>query len=175
MPNYMPTSTYSANRIRMTDVARNVTDVEFTGDTDEPPVSVELETTNPDTEPPDVDVNRIEVAAEPTNPHAPDGETEVTVRFPWRDNISGLAVSSLLPPRPPGRNASATTYIPDDRGKLYPEKDPTEWQWMEEVVILPPGSVPGLWGLAEITAQDRAGNFESFNFVEIVHFDVEGG
>lgn len=174
MPNYMPTSTYSANRIRMTDVARNVSDVEFTGDTDEAPVSVELETTNPDTEPPDVDVNRIEVAAEPTNPHAPDGETEVTVRFPWRDNISGLAISSLYLRDPQGGTHPYYIY-PSDRDLLYPEKDPTEWQWMEEVVILPVGSVPGVWGLAEITAQDRAGNFESFNFVEIVHFDVEGG
>lgn len=121
-----------------------------------------------------VDVNRIEVAAEPTNPHAPDGETEVTVRFPWRDNISGLAISSLYLRDPQGGTHPYYVY-PSDRDLLYPEKDPTEWQWMEEVVILPVGSVPGVWGLAEITAQDRAGNFESFNFVEIVHFDVEGG
>ncbi|MCY4012681.1 MAG: FG-GAP-like repeat-containing protein [Gammaproteobacteria bacterium] len=175
MPNYMPTSTYSVNRVKMEDVARNQKSVKFTGDeADEPPVSVDLETTNPDTEPPEIDVNRIEISAEPTNPSAPNGETEVTIRFRHRDNISGLTVSVLLLRDPQGGTHNHYIY-PDDRDELYPSGDPTQWQEMERVVILPPGSIPGTWGLAEITAQDRAGNFQPFNFVEIVHFDVEGG
>ena len=173
MPNYMPTSTYFVNRVRMEDVARNRTTVEFTGDgADEAPVSLDLETTNPDTEPPEIDVNRIDVSAEPTNPSAPDGETEVTVRFWHRDDISGLAVSALLLRDPQGGTHHHWIY-PDDRAELYPSGDPTQWQEMERVVILPPGSIPGTWGLAEITARDRAGNHQPFNFVEIVHFDVE--
>ena len=174
MPSYMPTSTYSMTRIEMEDVAGNTSRVEFTGDdATETPVTVSIETTNPDTDPPEVDVNRIEISAVPTNPDAPNGETEVTVRFRWRDNISGLAVSQLLLRDPQGGNHHHYIY-PDDRGELYPREDPTQWQVMDRVVILPPGSIPGIWGLAEVTAQDRAGNLETFNFVEIVRFDVEG-
>ena len=58
--------------------------------------------------------------------------------------------------------------------RLYPDGDPARWQEMERVVILPPGSIPGTWGIAEIVAQDRARNLERYNFVEIVHFEVEG-
>ncbi len=174
MPNYMPSSTYSTNYIRMFDVALNINGVEFTGDdAAEPPATIELKTTNPDTEPPEIDVNQIEVSAEPTNPEAPNGETEVTVSFRHRDNISGLTASQLILRDPQGGNHFYGVY-PDDREDLYPSGDPTGWEVMKRVVILPPGSIPGTWGIAEITARDRAGNFKQYNFVEIVHFDVEG-
>ena len=91
MPNYMPSSTWSTVRVSMRDVGSNWADAKFTGgDADEPPPSVQLLTTHPDTAPPEIDVNRISVRAEPTKPLAPDGETEVTVRVRYRDDISGL-------------------------------------------------------------------------------------
>jgi len=34
------------------------------------------------------------------------------------------------------------------------------------------GSIPGIWGLSEMTIFDRAGNFNMYDFTEIVHFDV---
>ena len=174
MPNYMPSSTYTTNSIAMQDVALNRKDIEFTGDRAvEAPPNVELETTNPDTEPPEVDLNRIRIGAEPTNPLTPNGETRVTVSFPHRDNISGLAVSSLLLRDPQGGDHFHYIY-PDDRNDLYPRRDPTGWRVMERVVVLPPGSIPGTWGLAELLVYDRAGNSESYNFVEIVRFVVEG-
>ncbi|MCY4119402.1 MAG: hypothetical protein OXG72_00570 [Acidobacteria bacterium] len=173
MPNYMPSSTYTTNSIAMQDVALNRKDIEFTGDRAvEAPPNVELETTNPDTEPPEVDLNRIRIGAEPTNPLTPNGETRVTVSFPHRDNISGLAVSSLLLRDPQGGDHFHYIY-PDDRNDLYPRRDPTGWRVMERVVVLPPGSIPGTWGLAELLVYDRAGNSESYNFVEIVRFVVE--
>lgn len=174
MPKYMPSSSYTVARISMVDVAENRNGVEFTGeDGDEASPSIELVTANPDTEPPEIDVNRIRVSAEPTNPEAPNGETRVTVAFPWRDNISGLAASQLLLRDPQGGTLHHWIY-PDDREDLYPRRNPATWQTLERVVVLPPGSIPGTWGLAEIVATDRAGNFEPYNFVEIVRFDVEG-
>ncbi|MDE0661006.1 MAG: FG-GAP-like repeat-containing protein [Gammaproteobacteria bacterium] len=175
MPNYMPSSEYSVNYISMVDIARNFGTAKFTGeDGDEDPATIELTTTNPDTEPPELDVNRIEIDAEPVNPEAPNGETEVTVSLRHRDNISGLSVSKLLLRDPQGGTHLHYIY-PADAWELYPTSDPTEWQTLERVVILPPGSIPGTWGLAEVNLVDRAGNSEPYNFVEIVHFDVEGG
>ena len=175
MPNYMPSSTYSTVRIRMIDVALNGGSAIFTGDdATEPPVSIDLVTTNPDTEPPEIDINRISVDAEPTNPTAPNGETEVTVNFRYRDNISGLKIAAMYLRDPQGGTHHYWIY-PGDGHTLYPNGDPTEWQVLERVVILPPGSIPGTWGIAEITVQDRARNREKYNFVEIIHFDVDGG
>ena len=174
MPNYMPTSTYSTQFIKMKDLGNNWGSAKFTGDdADESPATIELVTTNPDTEPPEIDVNRISVDAVPTNPEAPNGETEVTVGFPRRDNISGFREAYLLLRDPQGGNHHYSV-SPDDRDELYPDGDPTEWRELEKVVILPPGSTPGTWGIAEIDVHDRARNYREYNFVEIVRFEVEG-
>ena len=174
MPNYMPSSTYSVNSIRMQDAGLNYSSVTFTGDeAEEAPAMIELVTTNPDTEPPEIDINRIQVNAEPTNPEAPNGETEVTVSFWHRDNISGLRrVGMDL--RDPQGGTHHYWISPDDRDALYPNGDANDWQTHEAVVILPPGSVPGTWGIAELWIEDRARNFERYNFVEIIHFNVDG-
>ena len=174
MPDYMPSSTYSTARVSMTDVALNKGSAKFTGDdADEAPATIELVTTNPDTEPPEIDVNQISISAEPTNPEAPNGETEVTVSFRHRDNISGFRIAQLFLRDPQGGTHHYWIY-PENRHALYPTGDPTRWQVLERVVILPAGSIPGTWGIAEIGVQDRARNSEQYNFVEIVHFEVEG-
>ena len=41
-----------------------------------------------------------------------------------------------------------------------------------QTIILPVGSPPGTWGLAEMTLQDKARNFSRFDFTEIVRFEV---
>ena len=173
MPEYMPSSTYSTNFIRMQDVGLNFGTVKFTGDGGENPATLELVTSNPDTEPPEIDVNRIQVDAEPTNPEAPNGETEVTITFRHRDNISGLRELAMLLRDPQGGNHHYWV-VPEDRDALYPSGDPSRWQQIEHVLFLPPGSLPDTWGIAEMTPRDRAGNEEVFNFVEVIHFDVDG-
>ena len=52
-------------------------------------LSIYIETTMPDTDPPELDVNNIYVKATPTNPEAPNGETYVEISFRMKDNISG--------------------------------------------------------------------------------------
>ena len=175
MPNYMPSATYSTVRVAMIDVAGNWGEAIFTGDdATEPPTTVELVTTNPDLEPPEIDINRIRVDAEPTNSAAPNGETRVTVRVRFRDNISGLNLAGMYLRDPQGGTHHYYIY-PEDGSSLYPQGDPTEWQAIERVVVLPEGSLPGTWGIAEIWVRDRARNRQQYNFVEIVHFEVEGG
>ena len=176
MPNYMPSSTYQTQYIQMRDVALNWGTAKFTGDdADEAPATIELVTTNPDTEPPEIDINRIGVDAVPTVPEAPNGETEVTVDLWYRDNISGVAEGRLLLRDPQGGTHSYWLDIPDGGWSLiYPDEDPSEWRHLEHIVILPVGSHPGTWGIAEIVVQDRASNQENYNFVEIVQFEVEG-
>ena len=175
MPNYMPSSTYSTIRIRMHDVAGNVGEAIFTGDdATEAPASIELVTTNPDTERPEIDINRIWVDAEPTNPAAPNGETRVTVGGWYRDDISGVrGIWMYL--RDPQGGRHYYRVGPDGEHGIYPSSDPTEWAAFERTVILPPGSVPGIWGIAEMIVEDRAKNLERYNFVEIVRFEVDGG
>ena len=175
MPNYMPSSTYSTVRVFMVDEARNYGEALFTGDeATELPASVELITTNPDTEPPEIDINRISVEAEPTNPSAPNGETKVTVSLRYRDNISGVRIGGMYLRDPQGGTHHHHIY-PEGGRSLYPEGDPNAWQSLTHVVLLPEGSLPGTWGIAEIWVEDRASNNQKYNFIEIVHFEVEGG
>ena len=178
MPDYMPSSVYSLDFINMTDLAGNWSSFEF-GDSSEPsqyevPPQIELITRNPDTEAPHVDLNTIQISAKPTNPSAPNGETLVTLTFRVRDNISGFVLGSLNLRDPQGIDHQFYVYDPD-RGDLFPSGDPSQWATHTWTVILPPGSAPGTWGLAEMTVYDRAENFRQYDFTEIIHFDVESG
>ena len=58
---------------------------------------------------------------------------------------------------------------------MYFSGDPTVYQTYQLTITLPVGSVPGTWGLAEITAFDKAGNTLRANFTEIVRFKVDDG
>ena len=176
MPDYMPSSTYSLDFISMRDVAENVGQAYFMGDISrgeqhEEPQRIELITANPDTEPPQMAVNDIEIDAEPTNSELPNGETMVTIRFRIRDNISGYTHAALNLRNPQGIEHLAYAYA-DDASVLFPSDDPTRWKRHTFVHVLPPGSAPGTWGLADMTVHDRAGNFRQYDFTEIVHFDV---
>ena len=176
MPDYMPSSVYSLVYIRMEDEALNFGDFKF-GDSTEPstyeaPQRIEVITGNPDTEAPEVDLNAIEISAEPTNPDAPNGETLVTMTFRIRDNIAGFTIASLYLRDPQGIDHQFYGYDPHGRD-LFPHGDPSKWKTYTWKVVLPPGSAPGTWGLAEMVVWDRAGNFRQYNFTEIIHFDVE--
>ena len=201
MPDYMPSSIYSLNYITMWDAARNYGWAYFTDDAsdsswhtwaqarcanrtvieqaglsehcpDEARRGVRLVTANPDIEAPELALNRIELAAEPTNPDAPNGETIVTVRFQIRDNISGYKEAAFNLRDPQGIEHFHRAFA-DDRDELYPEGDPTVWKWHTATIILPLGSAPGTWGLADMAIYDRAANFRWYDFTEIIHFEVE--
>ena len=182
MPHYMPSSVYTMNYIKMTDLALNQTGVYFgppattlrqeDSVVDEAAAQVELITNNPDTQAPEVDLNAIEVSAEPTNPDAPNGETRVTLTFRIRDNIAGFTQAYLELRDPQGIEHGFWVEDPN-RDDLFPSGDPSRWTTYTWTVILPPGSAPGTWGLANMTVYDRAENIRRYDFTEIIHFEVD--
>ncbi|MYC83004.1 MAG: carboxypeptidase regulatory-like domain-containing protein [Acidobacteria bacterium] len=182
MPHYMPSSVYTMNYVTMIDLALNRSGVYFgpPGTTlrqedmvvDEAAAQVELITSNPDTQSPEVDLNAIEVSAEPTNPDAPNGETRVTLTFRIRDNIAGFIQAYLKLRDPQGIEHGFWVQDPN-RFDLFPSGDPSQWTTYTWTVILPPGSAPGTWGLANMTVYDRAENIRQYDFTEIIHFEVE--
>ncbi len=181
MPHYMPSSVYRMNYISMIDEALNRRGVYFTHPgyslrpedsvEDETPRQIKLVTNNPDLKPPELDINDIKISAEPTYPDAPNGETLVTIAFRVRDNISGYVVAGMQLRDPQGIEHHFYHYS-RDRSRLFPESDPTHWTTHTRTVLLPPGSAPGIWGLAEMTIEDRAGSFRRYDFTEIIHFEV---
>ena len=184
MPHYMPSSVYTMHYVWMKDRALNQAGVYF-GDpghglrqeqsiVDEAAQQIELVTNNPDTEPPELDVENISIHAEPTQPEAPNGETLVTLEFRIRDNISGFCLASADLRDPQGIDHFFYIYPPDGCGNLFPSGDPSQWTDYSWQVLLPVGSAPGIWGLAEMTVRDRAENFKAYDFTEIIHFDVGG-
>jgi hypothetical protein len=38
--------------------------------------------------------------------------------------------------------------------------------------VLPVGSAPGKWGLAQLELLDQAHNARTYNFLEILHFEI---
>ena len=56
---------------------------------------------------------------------------------------------------------------------VYFSGDPTVYKTYQQTIILPVGSVPGIWGLAEMTVWDKAQNKLLADFTEIVRFEVE--
>ena len=182
MPHYRPSSVYTMNMIEMVDRALNFSRVYFRNPdqsvrqgsptVDEPAQRIELTTLNPDTEAPELDVENISIHAEPTDPDNPNGETRVTLNYRIRDNISGFREAALYLRDPQGIDHHFYA-LATDRSQLFPSGDPSQWAEHTWTVLLPAGSAPGIWGLAEMTVRDRAENFRAYNFTEIIHFDVE--
>ncbi len=117
-------------------------------------------------------MNRISVDAEPTNPDQPNGETVVRLRFRVRDDISGYTHAGIDFLDPQG--ITHHVWTKDDESDLvFPRDDPHEWKVHFVVHVLPPGSAPGIWGVSDMTLYDRASNFVSHDFTEVIHFEVE--
>ena len=129
-------------------------------------------TNNSDIEPPELDIENISITGEPTKPDEPDGETLVKLEYRVRDNISGFSHAALYLRDPQGIDHPFYSYGPEYT-QLFPSGDPSQWTDYVWTVILPAGSAPGTWGLAEMTVRDRARNFKAHDFTEIIHFDVE--
>ena len=189
IPDYKQSGVYTVVELRMSDIAGNSTAVYFlnrstygAGDDlvevrDEPPPSIEVQTRFPDATPPELDVNAITIKAEPTNPEAPNGETRVDISFRVRDNIAGYSSTGIRLRDPQGVMHSFGHYAPDHNlspggGNLYFTGDPTVYQTYHKTIMLPIGSPPGTWGLAEMKVHDMAVNILRADFTEIVRFEV---
>lgn len=56
---------------------------------------------------------------------------------------------------------------------IYFDGDPTVWERYIIKCILPKGSAPGIWGLAEMELTDKALNGKTYNFVETLIFEPD--
>jgi hypothetical protein len=178
---YAPTGRYSVNQIMLKDFGLNLNYTYFksssgnsdgtTVNLDEIAPAIDIVTLSPDTLPPELDVNRISVKAVPTNLVVPDGETLVTVEYYVRDNVSGYGSASYLRLRDP--QGLEHTYYTYHRNWYtdYFEGDPRAWEKYTLQIILPRGSVPGIWGLSQMTLVDKAGQGKGYDFTETVRFD----
>ena len=188
LPYYMPTGKYRLNYIKQTDAALNRSTNNFkvpegidggewpggegvNGQLDENAPEVIITTTSPDTAAPELDLNIISIAATPTNPDNPNGETIVEFKFRVKDDISGYKVGYYKFRDPQGLSTGYYHY-PDGGSSIFPTDYDTDWYEYTSTVILPVGSAPGQWGVTELTLRDRAFNFKSYDFTEIVRFDV---
>ena len=179
---YKQSGIYAVQNISMRDVAKNPQTVYFSNyegglsDTsvriDEAPATIEIQTANPDITPPFLDLNRITVNAEPTHPEAPNGETRVDITFRAKDDISGVHIFSMYLRDP---NGVRHHFWGNRNPGNYFLGDPTIYKTYEKAIILPIGSIPGTWGLAEINIQDKAKNKLRADFTEIVRFEVDDG
>jgi hypothetical protein len=188
MPSYMPSGKYRLNFIRMFDDAGNESRNWFKTPAgvdqgtwpnplddrsiDEDAPEVTLTTTNPDTKPPELDLNNISITAEPTNPSNPNGETNVAFTFRVKDDISGYKIGWFNLRDPQGLTQHYYHYPPRSYG-VFPSDEDLDWLEYTANVILPVGSAPGTWGVVELSLRDRANNFKTYDFTEIVQFNVD--
>ena len=128
---------------------------------------VEFSSPNEDTLAPDVDINSVTVTAAPVNPLSPDGRTTITVKFNILEDKAGI------------QSLGAYLKSPNDRFLFFPvfltphQLDSCGvWQTATATINLPLGSIPGEWGLSQITSRDNAYNTSHRSFVELVRFKV---
>jgi hypothetical protein len=170
---YHPTGNYRTTFVVMFDEAMNQGRQYFsTSPQDEPSPVVRIQTTNPDSIAPEIDLNRITVRARPSVPEAPNGETFVTIEYYARDNKSGLGTVNYTLLDPQGVSHFEYHYHANFYN-LFFRGDPVAWQKYTINIILPRGSVPGIWGLQTMELYDKAGNKRSYSFVETIRFDLQ--
>jgi hypothetical protein len=181
---FMPTGRYTVNQIRLSDLGLNASYTYFrtspfnfgnsdglVDQLDEPAPSIEIKTPNPDLVGPELDVNRITVKAQPTNTVTPDGETLVTIDYYVRDNASGYGGGSHLKLRDPQGGEHFFWIGHRNASTRFFDGDPKAWEKYTFETLLPRGSVPGTWGLLQMTLSDKANNLKSYSFLETVRFD----
>lgn len=170
---FYPEADYYVTFISIYDKAETCENVYFSESPEQEPVKkVHIVTPNPDYEAPEVDLNRITVYAEPTNPDAPDGETLVTINYYARDNKSGLGKVDYNLKDPQGIQHFQYHYHRNFY-TTYFDGDPTVWERYTINCVLPKGSVPGIWGLANMSVNDKAFNGKDYNFVETLIFEPD--
>ena len=173
---YYPSGKYTINYLNMTDKALNRGYQKFSNNPKHEKQKIFIvETANPDTVMPTLDVNRISVDAVPFNKERPDGKTRVTVTYYAKDDKSGVGKSFYVLQDPHGNTYSVSHYHKNFHSLFFKGGDPTVYKKYVATYILPVGSVPGIWGLREMVIEDKGGNIGTFNFAEILHFELEEG
>ena len=137
---------------------------------------VTIETKNPDTTPPTLDVNRITVDAQPTNPVNPNGATYVNVACYVKDDISGFERGFIVIRDPLGGERHFHylygQYTYSGTKEIYFQDDPKVYRKYTAYITLPEGSFPGIWGVIGIGITDKARNTIYHDFTEITRFEV---
>ena len=120
---------------------------------------------------PVLDLNRISISATPVNPEAPDGETIVELTYYALEEVSGFdwVWGSFELVDPQGENHFEYIYSKDCTLELQNDG----YYKIVLRIVLPRGSYPGIWGLYSLTLQDTVGNKRRYDFMEIVHFEVD--
>jgi hypothetical protein len=201
IPDYYPSGYYSISMMNFFDKAGNLSDTFFSKDTSDVFIdkslklkqfkdvrdSIYVKTEYPDYKKPEIDINNINITAEPTKPKAPDGETQVDITMLARDISdypgyeAGVYAVDIVLRDPLGNEFRYNTY----NGTMqHPQLDGArssdeyskygngDWKAYDFRILLPQGSAPGKWGISAATVWDRAGNFKPYNFVEYVRFDI---
>ncbi len=173
IPHYMPGGVYELKRLYFSDAIND--ENAWLPDIDEQIHKVTIETKNPDTTPPTLDVNRITVDAEPTNPINPNGETFVTVEYYVKDDISGFEKGHIVIRDPLGGEREYSISGPYNYSgtkEIYFQDAPNVYQKYTSSIYLPEGSFPGVWGVIGIGVTDKARNTVYHDFTEITRFEV---
>ena len=174
LPHYSPGGEYELTRVHFWDYVDS--GGVYLPDVDGQIQKVTINTKTPDITPPTLDINRISVDAEATNPNAPNGETDVTVEFYVKDDVSGYSSGHIVIRDPLGgehysyRHSGRDNY-PHTEG-LYFQGDPTVFRKYTIGFRLPVGSIPGVWGVIGIHVSDKAGNRVHHDFTEITRFEI---
>lgn len=168
-PEYQQSGDYVVSRIMMIDYAEHRNCIDFNKRTY--PARFTFNSEASDKNAPVLDLNNISVTATPTHPEDPDGETKVVLEYFATDDISGLDMVSFVLLDPTGKTHFFYHYH-DNFHTTFFEGDPTAATKYVAEVVLPRGSAPGTWGVLEITLTDKASNRITYNFSEIVHFNV---
>ena len=170
---FYPEADYYVTFLTVYDKAETCVDTYFSESEEHEPVKkIHIKTPNPDYEAPEIDLNRITVYAEPTNPEAPDGETLVTINYYARDNKSGLGKVDYNLKDPQGIQHFQYHYHRNFYSTYF-DGDPTVWERYTINCVLPKGSAPGIWGLASMSVSDKAFNGKDYNFVETLIFEPD--
>ena len=173
IPHYMPGGVHELKSLYFKDAINN--EGAWLPKIDEQIQKVTIETKNPDTTPPTLDVNRITIDAEPANPVNPNGETIVTVAYYVKDDISGFENGHITIRDPLGGERSyyiEGPYTYNRTKEIYFQDDPNVSRKYTSSIYLPEGSFPGIWGIIGISVTDKARNAIYHDFTEITRFEV---
>ena len=97
------------------------------------------------------------------------------ISFRVKDNISGYLSNHMYLRDPNGKmHGSFRHNVPEPiYSNVYYTGDPTVYTTYYKNIILPVGSIPGTWGLAEMKVRDKGQNIIRLNFTEIIRFEVQ--
>lgn len=161
---------YYVKNLIMTDMAENSRTISFPN-LDEFN-SILINTTNPDSQFPYLDVNVISISAVPSNLQEPNGETFVTIVYYAKDDKSGLG-KVYYGLRDPQGILFRNYHYHDNYYSLFFEGNADEIKRYEINLVLPEGSAPGEWGLNFLRLADKANNQKTYEFTEIIQFKVD--